>query len=297
MIFFTKDEIIHSHLVNEIGIYVMGFFGLIGKNTIITLHGENILNEWETKNFIKKTFIKYSLKNISHIIVVNTNIFHFCTSIGINPKKISVIPAFIPPTEKKEDFNNIPKNVWEFLEVHQPIIVANAFKITFINSQDLYGIDMCVELCYKLKQKWSNIGFLFFLPIIGNEKYFNELLEKIKNYDIENNFLFVTKPIQMYPILGKSDILVRPTNTDGDSVSIRESLYYGIPVVASDCVIRPKEVILFQNGNVEQFIEKVTEVLANYVKYKKSINSIEMVDETEKILKIYYNVRGEKSIE
>jgi hypothetical protein len=41
------------------------------------------------------------------------------------------------------------------------------------------------------------------------------------------------------PTLVRAAAMVRPTVTDGDAVSVREALWLGIPVVASDCVARP----------------------------------------------------------
>jgi glycosyltransferase involved in cell wall biosynthesis len=293
----TNNEIIHNHTEDWRGQIIVGFMGLFGKKTITTLHSEKLINSWRDCNFIKRMAIQIALKSTTILIVVNSNIKEFCLSIGIHPNKIFLIPAFIPPVFEKEEINEIPREIWDFLDQHNPIISANAFKITIFKGEDVYGIELCMDLCYKLKQNWNNLGLMFFLPEIGDRQYFSYLQKRIIELKLQNNFLFVTQPVQMYPILWKSDIFVRPTITDGDSVSIREALYYGIPVVASDCVIRPKEVILFQNGNKEQFIEKVTEVLENYSKYKNLVDSIEIVDEAEKIIKIYSNLWGMKSIE
>ena len=40
-------------------------------------------------------------------------------------------------------------------------------------------------------------------------------------------------------MLRLTDVLLKPTNTDGDAISVREALYLGVPVVASDVVERP----------------------------------------------------------
>jgi glycosyltransferase involved in cell wall biosynthesis len=50
-------------------------------------------------------------------------------------------------------------------------------------------------------------------------------------------------------MISASDVFVRPTFTDGDSISVREALSLGIPVIASDCVERPDGVVLFKTGN------------------------------------------------
>ncbi len=50
---------------------------------------------------------------------------------------------------------------------------------------------------------------------------------------------------------------MRPTLSDGASVSIQEALFFVISVVASDVCERPNQVILFKSRNVLDFTEKV----------------------------------------
>jgi hypothetical protein len=58
-------------------------------------------------------------------------------ALGIAPEKIVVIPSFIPPTIREEDIAEIPQEVWAFMNSHNPVISANAFRISFYNNQDL----------------------------------------------------------------------------------------------------------------------------------------------------------------
>ncbi len=58
------------------------------------------------------------------------------------------------------------------------------------------------------------------------------------------------------PLFEYIDIFLRPTNTDGDSLSIREAIYSGIPTIASDIVERPFGTITFKNRVVSDLFEK-----------------------------------------
>jgi len=87
--------------------------------------------------------------------------------------------------------------------------------------------------------------------------------QRISDKQIEENFLFQTKPCQMYPIIMKSDLFLRPTNTDGDAVSIREALHFKVPAVASDVCPRPEGTILFKCRDIDDLTSKVKEVLDN----------------------------------
>ncbi|MBA7465670.1 hypothetical protein ES707_00840 [subsurface metagenome] len=222
-----------------------------------------------------------------HFIAVGPEIKENIVSLGVKPEYVAVIPAFIPPTVKDEDIAKIPQDVWDFMDSHSPVISANAFRITFYNNQDLYGIDMCVDLCAYLKQYYPKVGFVFCLPEIGDYKYFHKMKQRIKEKGVKINFLFQTKPCQMYPIIMKSDVFVRPTNTDGDAISLRESLYFRVPSVTSDVAQRPEGTILFRSRDIDDFCEKVRDVLDNYEEHKKILETVNLKDNFETILNIY----------
>lgn len=234
-----------------------------------------------------RRMIRIIFKSASHCIATNSEIKERLISQGARPERISVIPAFLPPIEEEEEIAEIPQEVWDFIDSHTPVISANAFRIVLYDGQDRYGVDMCIELCASLKSAYPKIGFVFCIPDIGDYDYFNELKRRIAEKGIEGNFLFQTKPYQFYPILMKSNVFVRPTNTDGDAISLREALFLKIPSVASDVVPRPEGTVLFKNRDVEDFIARVKMVWDSYGYYKSQIESIEVENGLGEILKVY----------
>jgi glycosyltransferase involved in cell wall biosynthesis len=246
--FFAKEDIIHYHSPNWILRIIFGLMSFLGKKTIISIHGESLNDSLKSAGWLRTKIIIFALKRASFIIALNPKIKELALSTGVKPENIEVIPSFIPPTVREEDIAEIPQEVWAFMNSHNPVISANAFRISFYNNQDLYGIDMCIDLCANLKLYYPEIGLVFSLPDIGDYEYFNKMKRSIAEKGIETNFLFITKQYQFYPILMKCDVFVRPTNTDGDAVSIREALYFRIPAVASDAVSRPEGTIVFKSS-------------------------------------------------
>ena len=196
-------------------------------------------------------------------------------------------PAFIPPTVRDKDIADVSQRVWDFINAHRPVVTANACKIVFRHGQDLYGLDMCIDLCAKLKKDYPQIGFVFCLPHIGDHTYFEKMQQKVMKKGLEHNFMFHTKQSQLYPIIMKSDIFVRPSNTDGDAVSVREALHFKIPTVASDVIPRPRGTVLFRNRDSDDFTSKVRDILDNYELYKKVSEQVELGDNFDKIIKLY----------
>jgi glycosyltransferase involved in cell wall biosynthesis len=70
-----------------------------------------------------------------------------------------------------------------------------------------------------------------------------------------------------------SNIVLRPTFTDGDSLVVREALSVGTCVIASDIVERPVGTILFECGNFEQLAMKILENLSSRIEIKPEISN------------------------
>lgn len=63
-------------------------------------------------------------------------------------------------------------------------------------------------------------------------------------------------------LLRASDVFLRPTRADGDSMAVREALAVGCRVVASDAAVRPPGTVLFPAGDAQRFAASVDRALA-----------------------------------
>lgn len=282
----NADDIIHFHGYSpKLLIYLSLLIAFKRTKVIITLH--SFRYDIKSINLLDKLAFWLAKKYEIIFITVSSEIKDKIIFHGISSQRIEIIPAFIPPIIRDEESIEIPQETWNFIDRHTPVISANAFRISFYNGQDLYGIDLCIDLCANLKKDYPQIGFVFCLPDIGDYEYFNKMKQKIKNERLGGNFLFQTKPCQMYPIIMKSDVFVRPTNTDGYGVSVAEAICFKIPAVASDVCRRADGTILFKNRDINAFTLKVKDILDNYEQHKKKLNGVKLEDNFERILKIY----------
>ncbi len=294
--FKLKNTLVHIHNseMNLLRVFpLVMLLKMRGNRIIMTYHSlnENI----SMYNFFKKRLTQFHLHFVDRIIAVNllikNNLMTLSNGKNQFSKKIEVIPAFITPSV--EDIKKNTSNMDDFIKNHTPVISANAARLDFHNRLDLYGADMCIDLCTNLKEIYPNIGFIFSLGEIGNNKYFSLVKQKVANNKIENNFTFITETHQFSPLLLKSDVFVRPTNTDGDAISLREALYFKIPSVASDVINRPSGTILFRNRDGCDFFEKVRFVLKNYEENCQKLGSYKSIDFSKDLIQVYKQLLNE----
>lgn len=287
MLFMSKNQIIHYHSHNWMIRFLLTLIGKIHKtNVIFTFH--SFRDDIEKFGLIKKSMARFVIKYGTYFIAVSKNEKNKLIEYGCEVGKISVIPAYINPSVEDKENNSVPNYVKEFISNHEVAITANASGIRFFNGDDLYGIDMCVKLMKRLKQKYSDsVGLIFLLPQIDDKHYFKKINERIKKFNIEKNFLFVTDKISMFPIIKMSSIFIRPTNSDGDAISIREAIDYKIPSIASDVVKRPEGTIVFKTREQGDFEDNVINVIDNYNYYREKLRHINSIDYAEELFKLY----------
>ncbi|MBU6134390.1 glycosyltransferase [Clostridium tertium] len=289
----NKDiRVLHYNISGILGkqfVYILNNTVGRKKINIITLHGNS------RDLFAKRIyFMKYILNSFDTIICVKKDDCEYLKVMGVK-KPIFHIPAYINPTIEENEENKIPEYVYSFMKRSKFLISANG-AITFNNNEDLYGLDILIELMSLIKYDYPNINLIFCVLAKDRQtekekKYYeglknsiinNELSERILLYEVENT--------EFYPILRRSDIFIRPTNTDGDAVSIREALYFNIPCLASDAVIRPKDVFIFENRNIKSLYEEFIRVIKNQDEnskdYKmKEENDVKIINLYKKLLK------------
>jgi len=281
----TKSRLIHYNIPGKWAKeYVGGHIRLLPdkKIKILTHHGDSPrLFKDSTPKLVK------ALNAFDAIICVKKNDSFYMREKGVKTKLFE-IPAFIPPVVKESDIEQIPEYIYEFIKNHSPLISANAANINLIDGKDLYGMENSVEAIIKLKNDFPNIGLLFFRPY-KNIEFYEKINKMIHENKLEKNILIVNDILPFYPIIMKSDLFIRPTLTDGDAVSIREALYFKIPVLTSNVVERPEGSILYDNSIEDDFYKKLHEILSNVENYKLQSQKYFVNNNAEEILKVYQN--------
>lgn len=260
---------------------------IAGARSIITAH--SLREGVENPHLLERISVKYVLSRADFVIAVGEKESEGLKALGCDGGKIEVIPAFIPPDGKS---GPLPDYLERFLESKKWIICANASSTELYKGVDLYGADMMVALCKRLAKTCEEVGIVYCLSreYITDSANYSRIREQTAG--VEASFLFVHESIDFVSLLSRAHIFIRPTNTDGDAVSVREAISLGIPAIVSDVCKRPKGSLLFKSRDLDDLTQKTISVISDYPRFKSSVQAVLLEDNFDRIHGVYCSIGG-----
>ena len=244
--YFLAANIVHIHSSHRYKLLIGRITKLFGKKLLFTIHNPRELENVATKNLLKisdKTIYVFRDENY--------------------PERL-VIPAYIPSIVKAD---NIP-----FVKLERKLIVAmGSTPKSQSDNEDIYGFNILIEAIPYFKSELNCL--IVFVDVNGTfESRYRSKIEALNKPDSNSEFLYLSTGIDFPAILKQTDVYVRPTTSDGDSIAVREALDAGAIVVASDCVIRPTGCLLFQTNDVIDLGTKISEAFGMERKVYKQVD-------------------------
>lgn len=281
-----KADIVHIHS----GHFILRFLHFVvakflSKEIIVTMHSYSERNRSKVEQFLNRLILKKSSK----VVFVNSKI-----SKSFNLTSAYVKEAFLPPLLDQED--PLPSDVRNWISVKKAegysISCSNAYRLEIHNNQDLYGLDLCIEAAKNCKENNIKIAFIFVISHKSGKLCIEDYKQLVKTYELESSFLIYDSYLSFVRLINECDIVLRPTSTDGDALTIREGLFYGKTVIASDVVKRPLGTLLFRNRDTESLTKILRKTKNDLTEKKESLHSAKDKNERRisKVLDFYLNV-------
>jgi glycosyltransferase involved in cell wall biosynthesis len=275
----AKSNIIHIHS----GHYLLRFFHfctskVFHKKLIITIHAY----EERDKTFVEKYIDRFIFKYTNRVIFVSEEISQkFALQNSI------IKPAFLPPNLCEEA--QLPLNMLYWIKCKKDdgylICCANASRLDISNNQDLYGLDLCIEAAKKCREENMKIAFVFVVSDSSGGLNINFYESLINQYDLANLFFLHKSSISFISLIEQADIILRPTNTDGDALTVREGLFLDKKVIASDVAKRPVGTYTFKNRDIFSLMYVIKEVRKDL---KNNIGRLKTAPDIKPLNAAYY---------
>lgn len=237
--------------------------GLSSKTEIID-HGSSRFIMEKKQNSLDLKILRFVLRKFNKLILVNADLLEEYRKNKIKlPEDIVVQHAFLPPIleEEEEILKTYPKELYEFINIHKPVLLLAASSINFYKGEEVYGIDFTISNLSKIKEVFPDVGLIISIGVLNNLEYFLNIKEKVAKLGLRENVFFLVEPEEIWPLMKKCDVYLRPNCIDGDSIAVRESLYLNCPVLASDVVERPEGSNIYKHKDSKDFISKLSSLL------------------------------------
>lgn len=260
-----QSEITHLHVSNPSYQLILVLLAkIMGKKVVMTLHGN-----YGRFNSIKNMMVRIAVKKATVPIVINELSYSACKLFN---KNTVLIPAFIPP-QKDEDLGKDVVGLFNKLRKEAKVVyVTNASNVAIDKyGNEIYGIDFLVQYFKDMEDKALVISD----PSGNYQKKYENLHS--------NSVFFINYPHSYYEVLKRADCSIRNTSTDGDALSVKESLYLGVKTLCTDVVDRPQGVQLFKYCDRDSFEVCLHEPLGDHADIENG---------AALIVKVYKNLTG-----
>ncbi|WP_339995948.1 glycosyltransferase [Priestia aryabhattai] len=154
---------------------------------------------------------------------------------------------------------------------------------------DVKGYDMAIEACYKLKKQ----GYKFRWYVIGEGTLKSKLQNMVREFQLEDTFIFLGTFQNPYVFLKQCDIYVQPSRFEGYGLAIAEAKILQRPIVATNFTVIHNQIQNRKNGlivnmNAEGICQGIKEVIEhkNLREYFYKNLSAEDVGTEEEINKV-----------
>jgi len=226
-----------------------GIASQFGPGSTLTLHSGIAPRYMRTASPSMRRLMRFACVLHRQVICVNDEIGAAVAELGIGKDRIQVAPAFLPITVPEVV---IPTEIGTWLARHSPVLSS----VMFFRPE--YGFELLVDAMGRLRERYPRIGCI----VVGGEDR-DHARALVDSRELHKNVLLAGDLDHelCLAIMSRSAVFVRPTYRDGDSISVREALALGVPVVASDVGTRPEGARLFEAGDVEGLMQGVEECL------------------------------------
>jgi glycosyltransferase involved in cell wall biosynthesis len=250
-----KADIIHLHVGGEVTWRLLGlsfFCSLLpGRRLVLTLHSGGYPSSPAGRAARLVSLRGFVFRRFDGLIGVNREIADMFAKFGVPYSKIRLILPFVLPAQVPDVA--LPEKMHRFFEAHSPVM------LTVSGLEPEYELPLQIDILEFMRRVRPRAGLL----ILGTGSREADILQAINAKGYADHILLagdVPHDVVLCA-MSRSDILLRTTLYDGDSIAVREALHLGLPVVATDNGMRPDGVNLIPVSDREALFRAVHAVL------------------------------------
>ncbi|HOQ46105.1 MAG TPA: glycosyltransferase [Bryobacteraceae bacterium] len=250
-----RADVIHLHIGGDLTPRLLGLClvccAMPGRKAVLTFHSGGYPSSEAGRRAAPFSLRGFVFRRFERIIAVNLEIAEMFARFGVAPERVRTIaPHALPPAQPHTE---MPAPLREFFGAHSPVLLS----VGLLEPE--YDLPLQIEALGAIRARFPNAG----LALIGAGSLEADLRRRIAEQPWAEHILLcgdVPHPGTLAAIAA-ADVLLRTTLYDGDSVSVREALHLGTPVVATDNGMRPAGVRLISASNAAALCRAVADAV------------------------------------
>ncbi len=242
-------DIVHYHIGgrfdNRLAILTMICGLLPGKRSVVTFH---------SGGFAKETARPFSLRgaafrSVDLLIGVNDQILEMFKAYGLSGTRTRRILPF--ELKRPDPVVPIPADIDSAIRAFDPLLLSVG------GLEPEYNNEFLISSMPGIVERFPSAG----LVIVGS----GSLEKTLRVPDDLKDTVLLTGDLDhdvVLHLIERADVLLRITDYDGDSIAVREAMYLGTAVIASDNEMRPDGVFVLERPSTTETLVKAVEKTA-----------------------------------
>ena len=249
--------------------------------TVLTFHSGGYPLSEAGKSATPTTFRGFVLRRFDRVIGVNQELETLFRRFGVASGRIRLIYPHAISLDSAE--RSLPDNLARFFQTHSPTL------LTVSGLEPEYDLSLQIDVLGEVRERFPDAG----LVIIGSGSLEAEVRARIQSRPYAEHILLcgdVPHSITLRAI-AESDLFLRTTLYDGDSISVREALHIGTPVIATDNGMRPSGTNLIPRSDREALRQTIEQLLTRGAPEQPQVDTGER--NIEEVFELYQELLDE----
>jgi glycosyltransferase involved in cell wall biosynthesis len=256
LLLILRYDIVHIHIGGTVTMRLLGLSLLCcllpGRKAVLTFHSGGYPASKEGRDARPRTLRGFVFRRFDRIIGVNPDIVRLFGAFGVRSDRVRLIYPHALPSELPD--RPLPQSLDDFFATHRPVLIS----VGLLEPE--YDLPRQIEVLGLIRARHPQAG----LVLIGSGSLEATLRAAIGRTTYAPHVLLCGDVPHDDTLLAiaASDLCLRTTVYDGDSIFVREALHLGVPIIATDTGMRPDGVLLVPFSDTQALGLAIERILA-----------------------------------
>jgi glycogen synthase len=205
---------------------------------------------------LRRRLMRAVVFRAARIVACNAEIEEALRLLGLPAESVLVLSNALP-LRLVDPYEQPDGRFERFASHRRPLLVSVSGSYEHYGSMDL------LRAVADLRDRHPSLGLALVVKEGGDAAFMSAVHAWIDEQGLGEHVVVLTNVPSVPALMSRSDVFVRTPHVEGDSISVREALAAGVPVVASDAGFRPDGVILYRPADPADLAAKLDGVLSS----------------------------------